>query len=134
MTARRSAPDADVVGIEAVFLGVGAQPADGCLAVLDLGGEDGVLAEAVVDARRRVALGDQRDRRAAVLAAAIPAASVNPDDDGQGMVRLGGQVEVELVAGVSPGDIFQIAVDLHAWGQGWLGRRCCGFLLGGSAA
>ena len=66
---RPSAPDADVVGIEVVLGGVGPQPADRRLAVFDLRGEDGVLAEAVVDAGHGVALGGQRHGGAVLLAA-----------------------------------------------------------------
>ncbi len=54
--ARRGTPDADAIGIDAVLIRVRPQPADRRLAVLDLGGEDRVLAEPIVDARDRVAV------------------------------------------------------------------------------
>ena len=63
VAAGRGAPDADAVRVEVVLRGVGPQPADGRLAVFDLGREDGVLAQAVVDAGHGVALGGQRARR-----------------------------------------------------------------------
>ena len=116
-------PDADVAGIEVVLLGICPQPANGCLAVLDLGGEEGVLAQSVIDARHGVALADQRDRRATFLAAGRPTAPVDPDDDGQGVICLGGQIQVELVAGVSASDILQVAVDLHICRLGRFDRR-----------
>ncbi len=54
---RRAAPGADVIRVQAVFLSVGAQPADRRLAVLNLRREDRVLAEPVVDGRHSVTLG-----------------------------------------------------------------------------
>jgi hypothetical protein len=52
------APNADAGGIDVVLPGVGAEPADGGFAILDLGGKGGVLAETVLDAGGDVAEGD----------------------------------------------------------------------------
>ena len=109
------APDADVIGVEVVLLGVGPQPADGRFAIFDLGGEHGVLAQAVVDAGRGVALAYQRYGGATVLVAVLPASAVNPDHQRQGM--LGGllrQVEVEFLQFMSAGDVGQVFEYLDA--------------------
>src|SRR5262249_50910684 len=54
MPARRLADDADLVRVEVVFLGVGTNPADGRLAVVDLGRPDRLAREPVADRNRRV--------------------------------------------------------------------------------
>jgi len=53
------APDADAAGIDAILGGVGAEPADGGFAILDLGGKGGILAKAVLDAGGGVAKGEE---------------------------------------------------------------------------
>ena len=56
MAAGGTAPGGKAIGIQAVFYGVSPQPAHGSFAILDLGRENCVLAEAVIDAGNRVAL------------------------------------------------------------------------------
>ena len=112
VAASRRAPDADVVGVDVMLGGVGSQPADRRFAVLDLCREDGVLAEAVIDARHGVALSDQEDGRAVVLAARRPTAAMNPADQRQPALGLFGQVQVEVVPLVAAWDILDIPQDL----------------------
>ena len=114
VAAGRGAPDADVVGVEVVLGGVGPQPADGRLAVLDLGREDGVLAQAVVDAGHGVALGGQRHGGAALFAAGPPGPAVNPDDQRQPALGLLGQVEVQAVSLVAALNILEVPQGLDA--------------------
>ena len=56
MSAGRVAGDADVVTIEIVLLAVGAEKADGGLAILDLSREEGLLAEAIFHAGHGITL------------------------------------------------------------------------------
>src|SRR5262245_55303226 len=77
---RRGSHDADVLRVQVVLLGVGTEPADRCLAVLDLSRKLGVLQEAVVDAGDSVPLGDEPGQGTPVLAAATPGPTVNPDN------------------------------------------------------
>ena len=67
MPSRRLAPDADALGIDIVLPRVGAEPADRRFAILDLGGEGRVLAEAVFNAGRVETCRNQRAARAAFL-------------------------------------------------------------------
>jgi hypothetical protein len=100
MAAGRAAPHADPLGIDVVLVRVGAQPADGRLAVVDLRGPDGFAAEPVADRRPDVVPGGherQHPPDAAGFVAAAPPAAVNEDDQRQRFVgcRLR-QDEIEL--------------------------------------
>ena len=67
-------------GIDVVLLGVGLQPADGRLAVVDLGGPDGHAREAILDRHAEVIAGGREgDKRptGALLVAPAPAAAVD---------------------------------------------------------
>ncbi len=123
-TGRRS-PDADAFRVQVVRLCVRPQPADGRLAVLDLRGEDGVLAQPVVDGGHRVSLADQGQRHhTAVFAPAHPRAAMDPHDYGE---RRGGflrDVEVKPLPRVAARYVFQVGVDLDTVGQ--LGPRSLG--------
>ena len=101
-------------GSRLILLGVGPQPADRGLAVLDLRGEDGVLAEPVVDAGHGVALGGQRQGGATFLAARPPCPAVNPDDHRQPAFGLFGQIEVQSVPRVAVGDVREVPQRLDA--------------------
>src|SRR5262245_17359342 len=97
MPAGRRAPCPKVVRIQIVLLGVGPQPADGRLAVLNLSREPGVLTESIVDARDGIAAGDQpQGRPAEVLRPGLPRPAVDPDDQ-RPRAGPGRAVEVELV-------------------------------------
>src|SRR6185312_10061825 len=67
VTAGRRTPDANAVWVEVVCPGVGPQPADGGLAVFELRWEDGVPAEAIVDARHCITLAGKRQGRPPAL-------------------------------------------------------------------
>ena len=112
--AGRFAPDADVVGIEVILGGVGPQPADGRLAIFDLGREEGVLAEAVVDGGHGVPLGDQGHGRAVFFAARLPSPAVNPDDQRQPARGLLGQIDVQAISLVAVGHVGEVPQDLDA--------------------
>jgi hypothetical protein len=86
-----------MVRVEVVFCGVSPQPAYGRLAVLDLGREDGVLAEPIVDARCGISLASQPYGGAVILVAGLPGPAMNPDDNRKPSSRLLGQIEVEPV-------------------------------------
>src|SRR5262249_18006438 len=77
--AGRGAPDTDPIRIQTVFFGVRSQPANGGLAIVNLGGEGGVLRQAMVDAGDGIALGGEIQGPCSFLAAALPATGVNPD-------------------------------------------------------
>ncbi len=107
-----TAPDAEAGGIDVVGGGVGAEPADGGFAVFDLGGEDGVAAEAVVDAGDGVSALDPilAEGLAVFLAAALPSAAVDPDDEWCRVFGFFRQVEVEGVAFVAAFGVGEIAM------------------------
>jgi hypothetical protein len=72
-----------VIGIEIELLTIGTQPANGRLAVLDLGWKDGLLTEPVFHAGHCISSGRHPRKRAWELAATHPAAAMNVNDDGQ---------------------------------------------------
>src|SRR5262249_55436363 len=59
VTARGSTPDTDMIAIQPILLGLGPQPADRRLAILDLRGELRMLTEPVIDAGHRKSLRHQ---------------------------------------------------------------------------
>ena len=61
--ARRLAPRDDPVGVDTELVGAGAQPADRGLDVVELGGEDRLAGQAVVDRRDGEAGGDEPGER-----------------------------------------------------------------------
>ena len=120
---KRRADDAEVIRVEAVFGGVGPEEADGRLAVLDLSGEQGLATEAVVNGGDGVATFEMAHGRvAAGLAAALPSAAVDPDDQRQRAIGLSGAVEVKFVA-FAMGAVFEVALDAGAFGESGLGRQ-----------
>ena len=88
---------------------VGPQPADGRLAIFDLCRKDGVLAQAVIDARHGKVLGGKANGRAIVLAAGPPCSAVDPHDHRQWLRGFFRQVEIQAVPLVAIFDISQIA-------------------------
>lgn len=95
-----ASPDDDAVGVEVILLGVAANPADGGLAVVDLGGPRGLLAEAVADTNGGVVAGARHLDASGAVANAVaidPAATVDEGDDGEGFVVGGliGEVKVQ---------------------------------------
>ena len=79
MPAGRCAPDRHTVRVETVLPRMGPEPAHRGLAILDLGGEDRVLAQAVVDGRERVALVEVLERQAVALIPVPKSAAVDLD-------------------------------------------------------
>ena len=95
----------------------------GGFAVLDLGREDGMLAEAIIDAGDGVALGEEGDSRATILAAAFPGAAVDPDNERGIAIVPGWQVEIEFLALVPVFDVGQVTKRLCARGQSFAGQE-----------
>ena len=98
-----------MIRVQVVFGGVGAQPADGGFAVLNLGGEDGVLAQAVIDRGHGVTPGQIVQGRPHFLAAASPGAAMDIDNQRQVLAVLR-QIQVELLARVPIGHISQVPI------------------------
>ena len=135
VAAGAGAPRGDFLRVVAVLGGVRAQPADGGFAILDLRGEDGVLAEPILDAGDGDAFLEQGLAGRVGLAAGVPAAAVDPDDQGTGGLR--GEVEIEPLPGVAVLDVGEIAQDARVLGDAGLARwrrRCAWRLLGGHLA
>ena len=80
MAAGGGAPEGDAGGVDIVFFGVGAEPAEGGFAVVDVGGEGGFLGVPVADAGAGVALLDEGEDWRLFLGAGAPGAAVDPDD------------------------------------------------------
>src|SRR5215510_8583805 len=81
MTARAGAYCADSVRVVSVCAGMRAQPAYSGFAVLDLRGENGVAAVAVIQAGYSVAQGQERRRVHIGPGLRQPSATVDPDDE-----------------------------------------------------
>ena len=100
VAAGRVAPERDAAAVEPVLAGVGAQPADGGLDVVDRRWEVGLLAQPVVDADHGVAalegLQDRPDLTVGLVAADEPA-PVDADDDRVRRLALRGQVQIQLL-------------------------------------
>src|SRR5688572_6340436 len=99
MSARRRAHHTDTLWIDAILVGMGTQPADGGLAIFDLGGKDRVLAEAIIDRHTDVTLLHIVGYGTLpALIAVSPGASMDADNHGPRMrVLLNRQVEIELL-------------------------------------
>ena len=106
------AKDGDLVGVEVVFLSMGAQPADGGLAVMDLRGPPGLVGEAVVEAGPGVgsAFSDESHQHARLLlAASLPAAAVDVHDERVRFARRGlREVEVEHLARIAGAHVVEV--------------------------
>jgi len=131
MAAGGDADEADAGGIDAVVRGVSAEPAEGGFAVVDLRGPLGLIGEAVVQGSSNVgAIAEEgEDDAAVVFAAPMPTAAVDEDDEGQELFRtLFGNVEIELLAGVTLAAVIEVAQGEDA------GRMPGGGAGGGSGA
>jgi hypothetical protein len=98
MPAGRRTPCADSVAIEPELVGVCPQPPHSRLAVLDLRGEDRLLAQSIVDARNRIPMRRQLECAIAfgTRSATRPeGAGMNPDNDGQESCPLGRAIQVQ---------------------------------------
>ena len=119
MSAGRTAPDAEVVGVETVFRGVGPQEADGSFAVVDLGGERRVLAEPIVDVGDCIPSPQELHGRSwsAILAPALPGSTMYPNEHWMRSLVFCRKEEIQRVALlVSP--IGQVALTLTPWVNG----------------
>lgn len=82
MAAGGGAPSADVIGINVVIFGVGAEPPNSTFAVLDLSGERGFISEAVINCNAEIpVLGEWDDfSNTCLLASTLPSPAVNKDN------------------------------------------------------
>src|SRR5262249_19906637 len=118
--ARRAAPAADPLGVEVITLGLGPEIADGAPAILDLGREHRLAAQAIFDAGTEgAALGERSELgNAAVLVAGLPAAAVNPHQDRHAALRLLlGMHNVHLDRTVAALAILHVAHQLNVVGH-----------------
>ena len=122
---RPSPPGDHAIPIDMVLRGMRPQPAYRRLAVLDLGGELGILTQAIIDAGHDVALIRPRQRNAAVLAALFPRTAVDPHDQREGPAAFGRNVKVKLLAVMAAGHISEVLENLQARG---VRRECFGWL------
>lgn len=98
VSAGGSAGSADAIGIDVVFLGVGSEPADGCLDVVDGGGELVLRSESIADGDGDVAVLGESDALliVAFAVACSESAAVNADDGRKGAFACFGTCHVEL--------------------------------------
>jgi hypothetical protein len=114
------APGDEFVWVEVVFFGVGAQPADGGFAILDLSGEFGFLTESVSNLGDSVAVFDETEGWAwGIFAAGHPCAAVNPDNEGKGFVSFLGQIQIQVHGSSAGLTVFQV---LQLLCSGWQRR------------
>ncbi len=112
VSAGGGAPHGNFFRVEVVFCGVAAQPAEGGLAVVDLGRPVGFVCEAIADTGGGIFStfddGQETPSRA-VLGTVSPSAAVNEHEEGEGVAgAVFGKVEVECLArvvGFGVGDI-----------------------------
>src|SRR6266446_2741152 len=95
MPTRGKSPDADPVGIEIVFGGIGSKPSDRSLAIFDLCWKRCDLCKAIINARDRISFVYNPNSRTLLFSAAVPASTVNPNNYGQRHGNLLRRVEVE---------------------------------------
>ena len=94
----RVPPCDHTIPVNMVLRGMRPQPAYRRLAVLYLGGELVILAQAIIHAGHDVALLRPRQRNTAVLAALFPRASVDPHYQLERSVAFGRNVNIKLLA------------------------------------
>jgi hypothetical protein len=104
----RVPPGDHPIPINMVLFGMRPQPAYRRLAVLNLGGELGILAQAVIDAGHDVSLLRPRQGNAGVLAALFPPAAVDPHDQRERPAAFGRKVNVKFLAFMAAGHIGDI--------------------------
>src|SRR5262245_21918826 len=94
------------------------QPADRCLAVLDLRRENRLVAEAMADAGHSVSFTEERKGLAGIGPAATkPGAAVDPHDHWDRGIGLCREVEIELLLLMPPFDVLYGAEDFRAFRQ-----------------
>ena len=101
--------------VDVVLGGIGPQPADRRLAVLDLRGKNGVLAKPVVDAGHGVALGRKRYGRDSSLCFRPASHRRESRPSAAAGLRLLGQVEIQAVSLVAALDVRKVPHDLYAF-------------------
>jgi len=117
VTTGGGAEDADAGGIEVEAGGVGAEPADGTLAVKELGGKGRDGGEAVIEADDGEVLRGHETDGTGVLATGVPSAAVDPDYDGKRADDFFWFVEIEAEGLVVDACVFEVALDFHGIGQ-----------------
>lgn len=114
------ADDGDAGGVAAIFAGVGAEPADGGFAIVDLRGIDGVLSEAIANGGDGEArLGEPLEGEFLAIASG-PCAAMDVDDEGWFFASGCGDVEVEeefFCSGFGEDDVSKIASPLPCEGR-----------------
>ena len=113
MPTRGRPPDAEAFRVQVVRLGIGPQPANRGLAILNLGRERGLPAVAMVDASDGVPLAEEGDGRAFLLAAEHPGTRMDPDDDRQRAVGFFRDKRSGFCRSRPPLDVFQIPMHLR---------------------
>src|SRR5215467_4023975 len=83
MPARRESADADPVGIEIVFGGVGSKPSDCSFAIFDLCWKRCDARKTIINARDRISFVYHPNSRTSLFSAPVPASTVNPNNYGQ---------------------------------------------------
>lgn len=116
MASGGSAPDGDLFWVEIVFLGARTNPADRGLAVVDLRGPLGFIAQAVGDTDSGVvATGNEGGQtlEAGTLVARPPSSTVDEDDDGEGFVGgwFLGEIEIDHLPRVVIGSVGEVGGD-----------------------
>lgn len=103
---------ADAIGVDIVFIGVGAEPADGVFDVFDAGGEGIGAGEAVIDGDGDVSLGGVIEGGVEEIGfpfvAVAPSAPVDEDNGGAwgiGFFRGHGEIEFPAFVALPVGDI-----------------------------
>ena len=118
-----TAGGADAGGVDVIFGGVGAQPADGGLAIVHGGGEGEFGGEAVGDGDGDVAVLGEDDAEFVVGVArtGAEAPAVNAEDGGEGAGGVFGAGEIELEVGVVGVGVFEVGFEEDVVGDGEVG-------------
>ena len=82
-------------GIDPIFCGMGAKPAHGGFAILELGWKSRLVAESIADTGDDIAPLREFPHRAGMFVAAFPSPAVDPQDCRQKTVGLIGQVKIQ---------------------------------------
>ena len=106
-------PNATPRGIDPIFCGMGAKPAHGGFAILELGWKSRLAVQSIADTGDDIAPLRKFPHRAGMFVAAFPSPPVDPQDCRRRTAGLIGQVKIERLPRAAAGEIGNVVNDSH---------------------
>ena len=106
-------PYANARGIDPIFCSMGAKPAHGGFAILELGWKSRLVAESIADTGDDIAPLREVPHWARIFVAAFPSPPVDPQDCRQRTAGLIGQVKIQRLPRVAAGEIRNVMNGSH---------------------